>query len=229
MLLLMLLLLLLLLMLLKLLLLLMMLLMLLLMVLLLLLLLLHGIVKSNGRVNSRMVIRRLHIRHLLMLDMALPLLHHQWLVSLLSTSILAGNLSRFIQKIDLPVLCSPRRHQCRWFVLPGVDKVETYSSLALSIALFTIIAMRHGLITLEMPLSTCQTARPHTFGLRRCSILLVVAIVASLTLHFDFSRTHPLDFFARLGTGGMGWRLALLRGRGVLLVRGGWTRSIQVR
>lgn len=188
---------------------------LLLMLLLVMLLLLHGKVESNGRVHSRMVVR-VHVRHLLMMNMVVDhlLLHHQWLISLLSTAIFTSDVSRFIEKVDLPVLSSPCRDNRWWLVLPSIDKVQTYAPLALSIALSTVIAMRHCLITLEMAFSTCQTARPYSLWLGSCSIVLIVAIVDTFALHFhSFPRPNALDFFVRLGSGSVRWRLALLSGR----------------
>jgi hypothetical protein len=136
----------------------------------------------------------------------LPMFWWRW-ISFPAALILARYLSRLIQKLDSPVWCPPHSDETRRPIAPYVYEVQSHASLALPITLLAVVAMGQGLVAFEMPLATCQTARPDAFGLD-------IPFSVRMRCRVGFGivpRTHPFDLLDRFHAGRIGRIFPLLR------------------
>lgn len=77
------------------------------------------------------------------------------------------------------------RHKSGRPIHPRIYEVEAHASLACATTLLAVVAMRHALIALQVPLSACQTSRAHSLRLvRSIAIFLAIARTHRIVLAF---------------------------------------------
>lgn len=129
-------------------------------------------------------------------------------IPLSTTLIFTRNFARLVHECDLPVGRAPKIEQHRRPLTPRIYEVQPYTSFAMSIALFAVVAMWQCFVALQVPLSARETASAHTLGLRS----LPVPVAVPVGIRFGvISRSHSHDLLRWLRPRRVGRVLALLR------------------